>query len=67
MLDLETLPQSASKMPDTINGTVMFQYGDLFIVEQSKVRRAIFNETQVEYDLEPSADNTRFTARRRKF
>lgn len=65
-IDLDRLPSSAKEMPDVIQGKVIFQSADLFTMERSKIKKAIFNETRVKYKLEISDDNGTFTARRRR-
>jgi hypothetical protein len=63
-IDLDQLPSSAHEMPNVIHGKVIFQNADLFTMERSKIKTAIFNETQVHYKLEISDDDGTFTARR---
>jgi hypothetical protein len=53
-LDLDSLPSSAAEMPESISGTIMWVDGDMFLIDQSKKKRAIFNQTQVVYDFELS-------------
>jgi hypothetical protein len=63
-LDLDSLSDSAAQMPEEIAGKIFFADGDIFVVENSRVKRAIFNSTQVLYDLQLNADGT-FRAQRR--
>ena len=64
-LDLDSLASSAAEMPDSISGTIIWVDGDMFLIDQSKKKSAIFNPTQVVYDLELS-DRGSFKAQRGK-
>jgi hypothetical protein len=57
-IDLDSLPDSAAKMPAEITGKIFFADGDMFLVENSKKKQAIFNSTQVLYNLQLNSDGT---------
>lgn len=64
ILDLAELPSSIEEMPQRVTGRILFQDGDIYSLDLNPVKRVIFNQTQVQYDLELTDQMGRFTATR---
>jgi len=65
MLDLAELPSSRTEMPSSVSGRVFLTDGDQMIVELSKKKSVILNQTQLEYKVtEFDAKTGNFSANR---
>ena len=65
-VDLDFLPDSFEEMPAVITGRVVWEPEDMGLIELSETKQAVFNTTQVLYDIELKGDNDpfHFTPRR---